>query len=129
MISVYFRYFFIVKVCSFVIVRYVFWFSKMFIVCRFAIKFFTEIGPNLKTNSIIFVQSVSIFNQKIHPFIIIQVINKALLIFSTRRNLYRWQCIISAYIEKNKNFVAATFLILNFNIIKLYSFCIPFYML
>ena len=79
MISVYIRYFFVVKVCSFIIVRYVFWFSKMSIVCRCL--FFAKIGPNFITNSITFVQSVTIFNKKIHPIIIIQVINKVLLAF------------------------------------------------
>ena len=109
-----FRNFFIVKICCLITVRFYFAFQKTFILDRFVIKFFFDNRTVLIWNSIVFFQSVIIYNQKIHPFsltiitfyirtrfwkhymqwlnfiIVIQVTNKVFIVFFIRRNLVRY---------------------------------------
>ena len=95
-----------------------------FIVQKFAVKFFFNISANIIPNSIICFQKVTIFTQKIHPFsmtittfyisapllhkhymqwlnfkIIIQVSNKVLLVFLTKRNFVTYYLLCYQYLH------------------------------
>ena len=61
-----FRNFFILKICSFMTLRFYFSFQIFFIIDRFAIKFFSNISNDFISNSIIFNKSSSSIKKYMH---------------------------------------------------------------
>ena len=74
MIRAHLRHLFIMKICNFITVRFYVDFQKIYILERFAVKFFFNIRTDFIVNSVLFFQKVIIFNQKRHPISLIIII-------------------------------------------------------